>query len=134
MCKNSMLRAISICLLLLYTVSVSGITVSSHYCGNKLRAIHIMKDGGDFHSKICCKKDKMNGGCCKNKSFKFDIKNNYTGSGKIICQQPFNCIVPYNYIAYSFWITERITSAIVNYHAPPRVWPPVYLLNCTFLI
>ncbi len=127
-------RLISIVLLFLYTFSVSGITISNHYCGGKLRAIHIMKHDGDFHSKNCCKKGKMDDGCCEDKNFQLENKKHYTGSDKnfkvetshSLIFQPEFCIIPFS--------SDRADNFQANYHSPPIHSPPVYLLNCIFLI
>jgi hypothetical protein len=50
-------------------VSTTGITISMHYCGGKLVTTSIYKE-----AKSCCDGSK---GCCENKTFRYEIKNDY---------------------------------------------------------
>ncbi len=52
-------------------LATTGITLSMHYCDGKLVSASINKE-----AKSCC---DGSGGCCQNKSFHFEVKDNYVG-------------------------------------------------------
>lgn len=62
-------KIIHIVLALFLTIASAGVTFSMHYCGGKLVHASINKE-----SKSCC---NSSGGCCENKTFHFEIKDNY---------------------------------------------------------
>ena len=68
-----MLRKIShIVLALFLLVSTTGVTISMHYCGGKYVSTSINKE-----AKSCC---DGSGGCCENKSFHFEVKDDYVNA------------------------------------------------------
>lgn len=65
-----MLRKITHMFLALFLlISTTGITVSMHYCHGKLVSASIIRE-----AKSCC---DGTGGCCENKVFHFEIKDNF---------------------------------------------------------
>lgn len=65
-----MLRKIThIILAFFLTVATTGITLSMHYCGGELVSASINKE-----AKTCC---DGTGGCCDNRTFHFEIRDDY---------------------------------------------------------
>jgi hypothetical protein len=65
-----MFRKIAHTLLALFLlVATTGISLSMHYCGGKLVDTSINKE-----AKACC---DGTGGCCENRSFSFEVKDDY---------------------------------------------------------
>lgn len=65
----------SIALLLLFWLSVTGISVNKHYCGGKLSSVTLFMDGG-----CACGDMQDESSCCRTESHVFKIGDGYEGA------------------------------------------------------
>lgn len=108
----------------------SGLTVSFHYCGGKLKYFSLFTAGDE---NGCCGSKKKSKGCCKNKTAFVKVKDNHQLGSKITLpnntptEQLFvNNILIYNSFTGSY--TEMF--AVPDSNAPPDILScPTFLLN-----
>ena len=129
-----MKRILSILLLVVYLVVISGIALQLHYCGGKLSSVKITLL--DNEHTCTCKSKKMRKGCCKTHSIYLKVKGDqkvsnsttpvFKGLHKAISNLPtakLNLLPSYAVVV------------INNYHAPPpRSGNPLLIYNNTFRI
>ncbi len=115
-----MKRFITILLMLLYVVSVSGATFNVHFCGTKIQALSF---AGFEHKGCCCNKAKekpMKAGCCKDKIISIKTGNDHKQVESIttplsISKNPL-AEIPFQ---VDHFISNPSIATISNFHSPP---------------
>ena len=111
----------------------SGVHLSMHYCGNKLRDISLFNSGD---KDGCCGTKKKSKGCCSDKSSFVKVKDNHcAGSNLKIFSNPISAI-PSPKLNQLFEIQSfNICYTDLNYHAPPVLYDnPLYLKHRVLVI
>ncbi len=128
-----MKKIISICMLLVFLISQSGIAIAMHWCGGHITSVKFFP----AHKHHCpCGKKAMKSNCCKDKSTTFKIKNDLTKAAqqgiKIPSPQPGLILVCSQAFAT---ITQNHLPQYGDYSPPKwRSCVPIHLLNGVFLI
>lgn len=125
-----MKKSALILLALFYLIISSGIAVSVHYCGGKLKYFSLFKAANE---NGCCGKKKMSKRCCENKTTFVKVKDNHQLGSKIsipdnksIEQLLARDFSVNNYFPVSCF--ERF--AVPDSHASPDIVScPTFLLN-----
>ncbi|WP_184550981.1 HYC_CC_PP family protein [Mucilaginibacter sp. FT3.2] len=126
-----MKRIAVILLLLIYTVSVYGITINKFYCCGKLASISLSVSSA---SKSACK--AISGSdCCKTVKANFKVKDNHVSAKTDInLKNSFALVIPVFSIPA---LAERITlKKVIGYNsqAPPVQHYPLYILYSNYRI
>jgi hypothetical protein len=109
-----------------YLLISTGINVSAHWCGKKIRLVSIASS----HEKKCPCGTKMRPGCCKDVHAYFKITDNQKISSQVVL--PVNSFAK-ALTTVAFQKSEKLFAQvevfdISNYHAPPfKTKLPVYL-------
>jgi len=126
-----MKRALIILLASFYLIFASGLTLSLHYCGGKLKSVSLFSS----NEEGCCGKKMKSKGCCKNKTTFIKVKDSHN-SAKIteLNSVYFHVIaVAATQLNASSRINE--TYIVSNYHAPPVLYDnPLYLKHRVLII
>lgn len=128
------MKKITIILLTVFYFAVaSGITVSLHYCGGKLKEVslfHPVNEDG------CCGNKKKSKGCCNEKTTFIKVKDNHKLSENVNLTLNYFKIVAGFTSTHSFNIpSERISYLKLHYHSPPVIYDnPLYLKHQVLLI
>jgi hypothetical protein len=126
-------KTIIILLASFYLIIASGLTVSLHYCGGKLKEISFLNKDND---KGCCGKKKMSKDCCKDEVTYFKVKDDHNSSSLLKAPVPSDKII--NIVLPVFehnFLSNYVRVIILNYHAPPVIYDnPLYLQHRVFLI
>lgn len=125
-----MKRSTIILLAAFYLMVASGLTVSFHYCGGKLKYFSFFTSGDE---NGCCGNKKRSKGCCKNKTAFVKVKDNHqTGSNTVLPNNSSTKLLfAGNVITYTYTTASYFKLfAVPDSHAPPNIFPcPVFLLN-----
>lgn len=125
-----MKRILFILIGLIYTWSVAGVTINTHYCGGKISSVSLT-----IATPQCGCGDSMPKDCCKDKVDLFKISDSHHSSGKT----KVSC--PINYSLFSLQPTFDLGSFVLRYK--PKVYqeisPPLFSTKhfieyCCFLI
>ena len=116
-----------------YLMLTSGLNISLHYCGGKLKEVSLFSNGNEDG---CCGTKKKSKGCCKEKTAFIKVKDNHFGGNNVkIFNSPIKSIPPpvFNQL---FEIQKAdIAYTVLNYHAPPVLYDnPLYLKNRVLII
>jgi len=127
-----MKKALVIVLMCLYTIGVTGVSISFHYCGNTLKHFGLLPDKDD---KGCCgtkKKDK----CCKDKIVKIEKQEHQKTISKALYHNPEINKAFQTYTGLS--VKNQSYPEAVFYHLRPppleKNSPPLYILHATFRV
>ena len=117
-----------------YMMVASGLNLSMHYCGGKLKSISFLHNDNE---KGCCGNKKKSKGCCKNKTAFIKVKDNHKTNDLLKAPTPTKLvidIVPPT-IVKTYDYVSNVSEIVVNYHAPP-VWydNPIYLKHRVLII
>lgn len=129
-----MKKTIVILLTSLYLIIASGLTVSLHYCGGKLKGISLFSSRNE---NGCCGNKKRSKGCCKEKTAFIKLKDDHQSSHLLKTPTPsskqlLSCPLPAFEKVFS---ASMVGVAIVNHHAPPVIYDnPLYLKHRVLLI
>ena len=129
-----MKKSVTIFLFLCYMVPSFGLSVTAHYCGDKIRSI-----GLPFlkHSN-CCGEKKMKAGCCKDKVFSFKITNTQQyASSLIVLPYKVQLVPTFFYSTRPCVLTTQISNKFLQcylLYPPLGSPPPLYLSHQVFLI
>ena len=116
-----------------YLILVSGLNVSLHYCGGKLKNISLFSNGNEDG---CCGTKKKSKGCCNEKTAFIKVKDNHFGGDNIkVLNSPIKSI-PAAVFSQLFEIPNtKISYTALNYHAPPVLYDnPIYLKHRVLII
>lgn len=128
-----MKKSIIILFSLFYLTAVSGVTVSLHYCGGKIKSISFFdKKGND----CCCGNKKKSKNCCNQKSTFIKVKDNHHLSSSIDVNSSYFKIIATVFPTPVFEIPNAHTYYhTLNYHAPPVLYDkPLYLKHQVLII
>jgi hypothetical protein len=115
-----------------YLIIASGLTVSLHYCGGKLKEISFLNHEND---KGCCGKKKMSKNCCKDKITYFKVRDSHESSHLLKTPVPSYKITDIALPIFEHNFSESVSAIILNYHAPPVIYDnPLYLKHRVLLI
>lgn len=118
-------------LVMLYTVSSTGMTLQFHYCCGKLKNIEV---SAHPIKEDCGKKHKMGSkACCETKEVKSDKDDFYSLSEyKLIKLAP--AIAPKTWSFETPVFVRTISSGSVAANAPPPPSTPLFIMNRVFRI
>ena len=129
-----MKRLIIIMVLICYLIPSFGLSVTSHYCGGKLKSVSLL-----FSKTLnCCGTKKMKPGCCKDKvcTFKINDPSQSVSSSTIIPNKVellhslFCTVTP---LALNSHIISK-PLPFYNHYPPLGSRQPLYLSNRVFRI
>ena len=128
-----MKKATAILFLFIFLISNSGMAVSVHYCGGKIKAVKFLF--GDKHPCNCGKKP-MKPGCCKDKTTILKANDELAKVNSIALKCPlveFTGIIPAQIVVMP---SAHLKYSISPFYHPPPCKPkiPIYLLDRVFLI
>ena len=109
-----------------YLILASGLNVSLHYCGGKVKDISLFSNGNEDG---CCGTKKKSKGCCNEKSAFIKVKDNHFGGNNLkVLNSPIKSI-PAPVFNQLFEIQNAdIAYTALNYHSPPVLYDnPIYL-------
>ncbi|MEO0038276.1 MAG: hypothetical protein RIQ59_1487 [Bacteroidota bacterium] len=120
-----------VCFTLVYSVTICGFSITSHYCCGKLKSISL------FTPKSCCKSEKQSNGCCHNKTTFFKLKETQIQSPEahdfqqvIAIIEPINSFLFQTNTSFTF---KKVLSKI--YDPPPlHIKTSVFIKNRTLII
>lgn len=75
-----MKRFLALTVLLIYSVSVSAVSLNLHFCGDYLNHISF---GDEGHGKCCCDNQPRRDNCCEDVKVKFSVSETYSYSDVI---------------------------------------------------
>lgn len=116
-----------------YLMLASGVHLSMHYCGNKLKDISFFNSGDEDG---CCGTKKKSKGCCNETTAFIKVKDNhFAGNNLKIFKNPVS-LVPTVFFNQLFEIRDiNICYSDLNYHAPPVLYDnPLYLQHRVLII
>ena len=127
-----MKRIVLLPILILYFISISGITLNSFYCCNELQSVSLFQNS--FERDACKDQHKLPG-CCKSKVEYFKVTDNHFASNIFnINNLHSENILPFIPVL-GYKIPAQKILAIINSHGPPSGFPvPKYILHCSYLI
>ena len=117
-----------------YLILASGLSVSLHYCGGKLKDISLFSTSNE---NGCCGNKKKSKGCCKNKTAFLKVKDNHEANTLLKAPSPTKLTVDAPAIILNYYVyADNVLDLVINYHAPPVVLygNPLYLENRVLLI
>ena len=117
-----------------YLIVASGLAVSIHYCGGKLKQISFINNNNE---KGCCGSKKKSKGCCKTKTAFLKVKDNHEANSLVKSPTPAKLtanVLP-TALVYTVYV-NNVCNSVINYHAPPVIiyGNPLYLENRVLLI
>ena len=116
-----------------YLIVISGLTVSLHYCGGKLKEISLFSSGNEDG---CCGNKKKSKGCCKDKTTLIKVDDDHQSSHLLKVPIPSFKITIEQLPVYEYnFSSTHVIAIILNYHAPPVIYDnPLYLKHRVLLI
>lgn len=138
--KIFMARTWAICMLLVITVSSSGLAMNQHLCGGKVKskAVILHADKCDFEKTPICQKKNHESKvkkipCCQDQhTF---LKQVLDTEINTIDFQPYNNLVWISIPAtWDFHSEEKYTVPTSNYYRPPPLTQDIPVLLQTFLL
>lgn len=127
---KKMKKSIIILLASFYLLIASGLTVSFHYCGGKLKYFSLFTA---VDENGCCGSKMKSKGCCKNKTAFVKVKDNHQLSSKTTLpnNKPTEQLLSNNFSVYNFFTASSFEMfAVPDSHAPPDILTcPTFLLN-----
>lgn len=116
-----------------YLMLASGLSISLHYCGGKLKDISLFSNGNEDG---CCGTKKKSKGCCNEKTAFIKVKDNHFGGNNLkVLNSPVKSI-PAAVFHQLFEIPNtEIPYTALNYHSPPVLYDnPIYLKHRVLII
>lgn len=127
-----MKKIIILLLLVSYLLPTFGITIASHYCGNKRTSISIKLIGTE---RCACGSKKMKKNCCKTIFHTFNINDRQEQTEAL--QLNFNneaSAAPQYKTIIPVWKLATHHSFLHYHYLKNQVKQPLYLMNQTFRI
>lgn len=116
-----------------YLILVSGLNVSLHYCGGKLKTISLYSGSNE---EGCCGTKEKSKGCCNERAAFVKVKDDHFGNDHVkILNSPVKSI-PATVFHQLFLVPgTEISVPVLSYHAPPVLYGnPRYLKHRVLLI
>ncbi len=128
-------RGITILIFFLYTLGISGVALSFHYCGGDLQNVFLH----DSNEDDCCGDEDMDDGCCKDKVLKFKNFDDRVHVDKLtIAKALFTDfdIAPAFEGRYMCAVLQYCNPVAIVLRPPPlrTGGPPLYVLHSVFRI
>ena len=116
-----------------YLILASGLSISLHYCGGKLKDISFFSSSNE---EGCCGTKKKSKGCCSEKSAFIKVKDNHFAGNSIKVLNSSIKSIPAPVFNQLFEIQNPdISYTALNYHAPPVFYDnPIYLKHRVLII
>ena len=116
-----------------YLALASGLNVSLHYCGGKLKNISLFHNTDE---KGCCGNKKRSKKCCHEKSSFIKVKEDQFASPAIkFTNNPVKSLPPIIFNEQFVIHKSTIASASLNNHSPPVFYDnPLYLKQRVLII
>jgi hypothetical protein len=129
-----MKKVFAISLLFLYLVCVSGVRITVHYCGGKLKEVSFFQIN---EKEGCCGKKMKSRNCCKDKIAVLKINDSHKSVHDLKVPGPAcqlaGLILPVLTLNFSTHVTSA--DALMGNQDPPDLnVPDIYLNNGVFLI
>lgn len=115
-----------------YLVLTSGLSISMHYCGGKLKEISFF---GEVNEAGCCGNKEKSKGCCNEKSTYVKVKEDqFSGKTlKVLINTPKSISVVFTEL-FLIQDPHSIYAALSN-HSPPVFYDnPIYLKHKILII
>lgn len=128
------MKKVTIILLTVFYFAVaSGVTVSVHYCGGKVKEFSL------FHASNeegCCGTKKKSKGCCHEKAAFIKVKDNHNPSSSVYLANNYSKIIDAYLPAQFFTIPSKsVAYFVLKFHSPPVLYDnPLYLKHKVLLI
>jgi len=108
-------KIIYISLILLWTISTTGFTISKHYCCDRLVSVSINNE-----AKSCC--DSENG-CCHNENERFELKDDFISAQELekvsIPEHEILFPIIYSFISNIPFLNNYEINNNIESHPPP---------------
>jgi hypothetical protein len=121
-------RTAALLLILLYSITVTGVAFNLHYCCNRLVAVQINTPVKS------CGMAALKSKCCKNTHLEIKVKDMHQGaSGQTVASSAgftLSRLYSTDYIVSATYITN----VVLNSSHPPGNSRPVFLKNCVFRV
>lgn len=129
----SMKRSIIILFATFYLVLVSGLNVSLHFCGGKIKSISFT---GANDEKGCCGNKEKSKKCCHETSTYFKVSNDQFASHHCTLQVKSTTLFSFVYLQPSNNVLKsNINYTALNNHSPPVLLnKPLYLQHKVLII
>lgn len=116
-----------------YLIIASGLTVSLHYCGGKLKKISFFTVNDEAG---CCGTKEKSKDCCHEKTAFIKVNSNHFSNSNLqidLCNiKCTDAVVLYQFFELNCKNTKFIVS---NYHSPPVLYDnPIYLKHRVLII
>jgi hypothetical protein len=129
-----MKKIVTLSLLSLYLVCVSGVRITAHYCGGKLKEISFFQVN---EKEGCCGKKMKSKNCCKDKIAVLKINDTHKSVRDFKVPGPAYQLTDLILPVLTLNFSTSIASAhvLTDSQAPPDLnAPEIYLSNGVFLI
>jgi len=127
-----MKRAGILFLTFLYAIAVIGISLSVHYCGQRLDCVTL----GTKTKKCCCEKKEESKDCCTTKIITAKVTDTHQPGSQLKIAAPHGVkIFCYNFLGPLFLAQQKkipVPAFYKNWHPPTG--SPLFLLNRNILI
>ena len=116
-----------------YLILASGLSISLHYCGGKLKEISFFGAGNE---NGCCGSKKKSKGCCHDKSTFIKVKDNHFAGNNVKVFNSTVKLIPAPVFNQLFQIQNSdIYYTALNYYPPPVLYDnPIYLKHRVLII
>lgn len=129
-----MKRILTIPLLIVYIIAVSGVMIQLHYCGQELESWNLFAENDGCMDGACSDDNKANDGCCKDEVVIAKVNQEQNIAHQLVLKF---MTADYTPALPSFMLPQAVTlhiqQATVSYssNAPPGLWQniPLYKLH-----
>lgn len=103
----------------LYLLSITGVAVKLHFCGEELNAVIFSGADADCGCEVGCEED----GCCHDKAFYLKVQTDHVVAGNVIEPNPSQSValLPSEPIYSVANIPSVYDIHYINLHGPPLV-------------
>lgn len=112
-----MKRIAGILALSLYLISITGVAVKLHYCGEELSAVIFSGADADCGCDEGCEDD----GCCHDQNYFFKVKTDHVSAANTKQSDPIQsvAILPVSFPRLNPCTLSDVDSKHINVHGPP---------------
>lgn len=107
-------------LLLLYLLSIAGVPLEAHFCGDKLSGVSIFETAQKSCCKPSTKRKKIN--CCNDVKVEFQVKDNHVNASVFALSAPVQSTTPamfYSIFTYDVEQAKGKRLVFRKYPPPP---------------
>ncbi len=106
-------RIIALAVLLIYSVSVSAVSLNLHFCGDYLNHISF---GNEDHGKCCCDNKPRKDNCCEDVQVKFSVSQTHA------CVDVIHAPESAKFFLHVFNQTEKLFAVFVGVNSIHSEW------------